>query len=1036
MKKILQLLLISLIIPFSGLSADEAMFISDPFPTPDGREIVFVYQGDIWKIPSVGGTAYRITSMEGDESLPVVSPDGKWIAFSGSSDGNRNIYVVSAEGGEIKRLTWHSSNDDVDSWSWNSDRIYFTSGRMNSYSGWEVPLTGGTPARLFSSAYWDNSHFITPDPVTGDFLFSESGESYRSNNRKRYVGENNPDIKAYNPVTGKFRQLTTYEGKDLWPTVDSKGRLYFMSDEDTGEYNLFTFESGKKKRLTSFNSSAGRPRVSADGSVVTFTLDYSLFTFNTVTGESKKVEVNLFSDRPLEKNLSFKTDGNISSFDVAPDNKKIAFVSRGRLFVSDIKGQFVREIMTNPAERVTEVLWCSDSKTMLIVRTNGGWPNLYKIAADSDGGEKAVMEGEGTARLVNMNSDRTKAVYYFGRDQLRVTDLTTWADKLLLKDEFWFRGSKPGFSPDSRYVYYTPYRHFESDVKLFDTEKKSVINLTNTFLSESDPFWSPDNKYIWFTADRTAASYPRGGGETKLYRIPLKKEVEPFKSDRIEEILGMKKEKISVSKEPLVIDTTQLLYRWEAPLRVGARQSNPYVITSDTVTTVLFTSTHEGGRKVYKFSERPFGSNRIEEIKGLRSGDFVAAGKDLYSISGGKIYKVNLRGNKADEIKISHSFTRNLAMEFSQMFYEGWTVLAENYYDETMHGTDWKAMRDRYGKFLPAVRSRADLRKLMNDMLGELNSSHMGFSTRGDDERVPMTMVTAASGIIFNNKDPYRVERVVDMSPADYHNSALAKGDLLESVNGVKVDYTVSRESYFLFPSMPEELVLVLADSKGLKKEVKIHPVSQGAINSLLYDEWIFSNQERVDKLSGNRVGYVYLKDMGAGSLDKFIIEMTSKEVKKEALIVDLRYNTGGNIHDDLIKFLSQRPYLNWKFREGMVSPQPHFAPSGKPIVLLINQSSLSDAEMTAAAFRELGLGTIVGTETYRWIIFTSSSSLVDGSSCRLPAWGCYTLDGTDLEFSGVKPDIYIRNHFTDIINDKDPQLEKSVEVLLEKLKN
>ncbi|MFN2380888.1 MAG: hypothetical protein ABR519_11880, partial [Bacteroidales bacterium] len=464
MKKNLQLFILSLLIPVYGLSADEVKFLSDPCPTPDGKEIVFVYEGDIWKVPTAGGTAYRITALEGMESLPVVSPDGKWIAFSGSADGNRNIYIVPANGGEITRLTWHSSNDDVDSWSWDSEKIYFTSGRMNSYSGWEVSVKGGTPVRLFSSAYWDNSHFITPDPVTGDLLFSESGESYRSNNRKRYIGENNPDIKAYNRERKSFRQLTSYEGKDLWPTVDKSGRLYFMSDQGTGEYNLFTLESGDRKRLTDFTSSAGRPRVSADGSVVAFTLDYSLYTYDTENNKYSEVLVSLFSSRPLQNDLSFDTDDNITSFDVAPDNKKIAFISRGRLFVSDIKGEFVKEVMTDPDERVMEAVWCSDSKTLLIVRTNGGWPNLYRIAADSNGGETPVLEGEGTVRQVNINGDRTKAVYYFGRDQLRIADLTDWSDRLLLNDEFWFRGSKPGFSPDGRYVYYTAYRHFESDI--------------------------------------------------------------------------------------------------------------------------------------------------------------------------------------------------------------------------------------------------------------------------------------------------------------------------------------------------------------------------------------------------------------------------------------------------------------------------------------------------------------------------------------------------------------------------------------------
>ncbi len=1006
-----------------------ARFMSDPSPSPDGKILLFAFEGDIWKMDISGGTAYRITAMEGIESLPRYSPDGKWIAFTGTQDGNENVYVVPSGGGEIKQLTFHSSFDYTDSWSWDSEWIYFTSGRFNNFSTYRVKVDGSTPQRLFSDHYWDNAHFVVEDPTGETYIFSESGESFRSNNRKRYKGENNPDIKQYSPLNHQFKQLTDYEGKDLWPTIDKNGTIYFASDERTDEYNLFTFKNGMKTRLTSFTSSIGRPQVSGNGSVVVFTLDYEIHAWYPDSEETKKIPVKIFANKPLAFDKSFNTDGEITHYDISPDDKKIAFISRGRLFISDIKGQFISEIETPPVERVMEALWLQNSKDLIVIMTNHGWPNVYRLSLDGQPQLTALNRSEKSARMVVMNEKRDKAVYYSGTNELRMIDLKTFEEKLLLNDEFWFRGSPPGFSPDGKYIYFTAYRHFEQDILIFDPEKNKKINLTNTYLTESDPFWSPDGKYIYFTADRTETSYPRGGRNNRLYRIPLHKYVKPFRSDEIEKV--MKDDQKSDSDLPAGIDMDDLLLRWETPLNVGPRQSEPYVISKDSVSYILFNSSHEGKQGFYKLTLHPFKSPKTEAFKGITRGTVKNAKKNYYALSRGKIYKLNLKSNKADLIEIKYDFTKNLSDEFSQMFYEGWTVLAENYYDEEMHGTDWESKRSKYEKFLPFVRSRNDLRIIMNDMFGELNSSHMGFYSTGTEEEQKVSMITASTGILFEKENPYKVKRIIRHSPVDNIYTDILPGDLLVNIDDVSVDNIANRERYFLYPKMPEEITLGILRN-GKRIETKVHP--NGRINGLLYDEWIADNQERVDQLTGNRIGYVYLKNMGGGSLNRFLIEMTSEEVDKEGLIVDLRYNTGGNIHDDVLQFLSQKPYLKWKFREGMLSPQPHFAPSGKPIVLMINESSLSDAEMTTAGFKELGLGTVVGTETYRWIIFTSGARLVDGSSCRLPAWGCFTLDGTDLEFSGVSPDIYIKNRFPDKVKGEDPQLMKAIEVIMEQI--
>jgi C-terminal processing protease CtpA/Prc len=242
----------------------------------------------------------------------------------------------------------------------------------------------------------------------------------------------------------------------------------------------------------------------------------------------------------------------------------------------------------------------------------------------------------------------------------------------------------------------------------------------------------------------------------------------------------------------------------------------------------------------------------------------------------------------------------------------------------------------------------------------------------------------------------------------------------------------MDRNFYFTQPSLDKELRLTF-NSNGQIKVIKIHP--QQSLFTNLYDEWIDKNQKRVDEKSNGKIGYGYMKNMGQAELEQFIIDMTQELIKKDALIFDLRYNTGGNVHDEVLKFLSQRSYLQWKFREGKLTPQSNFSPGDKPIVLLINEQSLSDAEMTAQGFKQLKLGKIIGNGTYRWIIFTSGISLVDGSSVRMPSWGCYSKDGNDLEITGVQPDITVINTFEDKIGGKDPQLDKAIEEILRQLK-
>ncbi|MBS7566590.1 PD40 domain-containing protein [Mucilaginibacter sp. Bleaf8] len=1046
--------------PFARAQSPGTYFTSYPTLTPDGNTVIFSYEGDLWKADVNSPAAMRLTAMQGIETNPRVSPDGQWLAFSSSQYGNNDVYIMPMAGGEVKQLTYHEANDEVDSWSWDSKTIYFTSGRYNMFGAYSVNRTGGTPVRLFNH-YFNTIHGVVPHPQTGELFFSNTWESYNFAQRKHYKGDYNPDIQSYNPKTKAYKQYTNWIGKDFWTTLDSQGNIYFVSDETNGEYNLYTLTNGQKTALTSFTSSIKRPFVSAIGNRVVFEKDYQLYVYDVATKQSRKLNLNLYRNNVLAKDQEFDIDGRIEAMDASVDGKKIAFISRGEIFVSDIEGKFIQQLSRGNSERVTEVKWLPDNRTLIFSQTLEGYVNWYTLPADGTGKPKQITSEKRSNRQLTVNKAHTQGVYLSGRDEVRIIDLKTLASKTIAKDELWgFQNSKPYFSPNGEYVAYTARRNFELDIFVYNVNTGKNFNLTQTGVTESDPFWSPDGKDLYFASSRTQAQYPTGANNTHIYRLPLQRTDEDFKLNKFRDLFSEEKKSevptnINKSKKPenapkhtstqpvpkapanISIDTVEVMNRLERISPEFGRQGNPYVIQKGSKTMVYYISDQAEGRPgVYRTTIEPFENNKTEKVVGANGWSFeiVPSGDRYYLIANGNVYKLSLDQNRVDELDLSYTFNRNLDGEFKQMFDEAWADLEENYYDPQFHGVDWKKTHDHYQTFLPYITNRADLRVMLNDMLGELNSSHMGFGTTGPEERTNLHYRTMETGIVFNNEQPYVVAEVAKRSNADYKSIDVQPGDRLKAVNGVAVNESQNRNFYFTQPSLSPELELTFERS-GKTFTTKIHPQSAGDLKANLYDEWVDHNRKVVTQKSHNRIAYTQMKDMGGSSLQHFLEDMVDDAYKKDALILDLRYNTGGNVHDAVLNFLSQRPYLQWQYRNGQRTVQPNFAPAAKPIVLLINEQSLSDAEMTAAGFKALKLGKIIGTETYRWIIFTSAKGLVDGSSVRLPSWGCFTLDGKDLEKEGVKPDIYIKTTFVDRLNGTDPQLDRAIEEIMKELK-
>ena len=1029
MKRVL--LLAALLAACSAAFAENIRFASHPSLSPDGKQIYFSYDGDIYSVPVTGGQATAWITMPGVQDSPLVSPDGRWLAFSSDIQGNSDVYVVPLAGGQAVQLTFHEAPDTPVSWSADSRYIYFESTRESARrTSFRVAAAGGTPQLMFEG-FFNTVVNLTENPKTGEFLFNESMESISFPTRKRYVGDHNPNIKSWNPKTKAYSELTDYVGKDQWPMADRAGNVYYVSDELNKESNIVRYvKGGKPVQLTSFDRSVQYPSIAFGGSAIVFLKDYEIHVLDPASGRVSVPEISVASGSvPVRRSFTEQTP---TAADVSPDGKKFALAIRGGLYVSDTKCKFLQRLATPADERVSEVVWGDDSKTLYYIRTEKGWTNLYRTAADGSSAETVVFSSNGNSKNLSVNHKRDKAAFMDGSRSVMLLDMKSGAVTKVADVEFWsFQGYDLSFSFDDRYLAFDAMHLFEPDIFLYDLKEGKLVNFTNSASVEHGAVFSPDGRVMYLLANPTSASFPKGT-RASLYKLPLRKYDTPFKSAAVEDLFKDKKD-APKKDSSVVIDFKNIHERMTRVEREG-NQGSLYVWSSKGKDYLLYRSSGSGPAGVFAL-EISDPEAKPKQIKDLTTGSFFSCKDALYCLGSGAIYKVDPAAGTATKTAVSKDVEVVLGDEFSQMFYEAWAALEQNYYDVNFHGTDWYADRDHYASFLPYVRTRANLRTLLSDLLGELNSSHMGFTSSGSEEKPQTQTRTYGTGILFDNGDPFKVAGVLADSPADKFEINLRKGDRLVAVDGQRVDERQNRERYLSGAVARDELKLTF--SRGGKEfDVKVHPASFSTVKTMAYKEW---EQQRADIVSGRtegKVGYIHMRAMGNEDLESFLLKMHTEVFDKEALILDLRYNNGGNVHKEVIDFLRGQAHFEWSYRDFPKASHPNVTPGGKPIVVLVNEHSLSDAEVTSNGIKTLGIAKLVGTETYRWIIFTSSFRLLDGSTLRLPAWGCYSVvDGSDLENTGVKPDIYVRNTFKDRIEGKDPQLDAAIREVMTQLK-
>lgn len=1010
-------------------------FLLQPSLTPDGERVYFVHADAVWSASTKGGIATPAVTLPGKSYTPRVSPDGQWLAFVSTADGNPNLYVMPTLGGAVRQLTFTDGDKEVDSWSWDSETIYFTSRTYNLYAAYRTSRRGGTPTPALSSSFYSHSHGAVEAPQAQGLYYGTSWESARFATRKGYRGANTPAIEYLQSSTNTVRRITDGKSQALWPVVDREGSLYFVGDANSKAFNLFRLKEGRAEQLTHFEQSIYTPSISANGEKIAFVKDYQIYIYDVAARTSSLCPIRLPDYSAISLPIARQVEGAISDFDLSPDGEKIAFISRGRLFIASRNADRIKELSTPSTERAQAVRWLADSKTVVYSRTADGWANLFTQPATGNGQEKRITRTN--ARQYNLVPSPSREVIAFlsGNNSLQLLDTKTLTCKEIARNEFWYFSDAPAFSHDGQRLLYTAYNQFEPDIFIYDLTSNQTLRVTNNGTAENTPVWDATGTALYFSANRAVPRFPKGILQSELYRLPLVKGSPRI--TRNEDFSALFSSTNTHSKQrqssakAFAFDPSGLLDRWEHIATPAAVVTSLQSTLHRDSLRVLFSYTYEPqNSSVGYVKEDKYGRVYFRHLGRGYLDRAVAQNGTTLALINGAIVNVNFDRDELHPLAVHHTFTTSASDEFRQMFFETWAVIAQTFYDPTYHNTDWQAVRRYYEQFIPFIRTRDELAILQTDMLGELNASHLGYNTYGAEGESYYRQKGYTVGLEFCKTDPFKVQSVVYGGPLDRTESRITEGVHLVGVNGVRAARNANRDSLFYGAQVPDELTLTFRDASGEFEEV-CRPISYERLRRLRYEHWASRRRGIVDSVSRGAIGYVHMYDMGDQSLERFLREMTSVCLNRKALIVDLRHNRGGNVHDDVLRFLSQRPYMRWQSRGGRMSPQPNFAPSGVPIVMLIDRESLSDAEVTASAFKELKLGTLMGTETYRWIIFTGSFGLVDGSSTRVPTWGCYDMQGRDLELTGVSPDIYVPMDANDYYHDRDTQLGAAIKHLL-----
>jgi Tol biopolymer transport system component/C-terminal processing protease CtpA/Prc len=1071
-KKSVLSMLFSLVFMGIGLAQNPPQWMRYPSISPDGSKIAYTYKGDLYVVPSVGGDAKQITFHEAHDYKPVWSKDGNKIAFASDRYGNFDIFIMDANGGAASRLTYHSNDELPYDFSTDGTKVVFGATRLDIASHRQYP-TGSQPELYTVSTkggrvdqIWTIPSEYIQSNKDGSKMIYHDKKGGENEWRKHHQSGIARDIWIYDQRSDAHKMLTSFYGEDRNPVFSPDETEIFYLSESNGNFNVFALELADPENssaLTDFKTYPVRFLSIANNGLMSFSYDGELYTLKK--GESpKKLSVTLKTQAISNSDNYIAINGGVREMVISPDGKEIAFIARGEVFVTSVDGALTKRI-TNTAEQERFVEFGPDGKSIIYSsERNGKWQIFESKKVRSEEPfffastllkEEVMISSTEDVYLPKVSPDGRKIAYISGRRTLKVIDLTTKAEVTLLTPEqlFHMRDGDQYFtwSPDSKWLLasYRP-TMVNSEVVLLDASgKKPMQNLTKSGYGDDKAIWANDGKQmLWFSNRDGLRSYATSGqNQNDVYTLffnqedwdkfrlskedfDLMNEIE--KSTKKETEADKDKKEAPKTTKPLTFDLDEIEER-KARLTIHSSDLGDAVLAKD-------------GEKLYYLTAFEKGMNlwstnlRTKETKQEIALNANSASlmwdkkqKNLYLIANGSISKINPETMKQEPIKIAGEMTYDKDAERAHLFEHIWLRTKGIFYTPDMHGVDWEAAKSNYEKYIPHIGNEYEFAEMISEMIGELNVSHAGARY---SRTIAMADATASLGIFIDysfKANGIKVMEVISGGPLDKAGITIKPGMIIEQIDGQLVSPEIDFAKFLNRKAEKFTLIEVLDPSSGTRAQYTIKPISLGAENQLLYKRWVRKNQAEVDSLSGGKLGYVHIPGMSDGPYRNVYEEMMGKYHEREAVIVDTRFNGGGDLVADLAMFFTGEKFLTYATEDKVVGYEPTSRWT-KPTLAMFNEANYSDGHCFACGYTDLKIGKTVGMPTPGTCSFAGWESLSNGVR-----WGAVPISaknkaGEWLENNETRPQFEIKNMPGKIDRGIDQQLTKAVEELLKEV--
>ncbi len=1029
------------------------------YPNASKTHIAFTHGGDVFTAPIQGGLARKVTNSDGVEMFPRFSRDGKKLAFSAEYDGNREIYVMPALGGEPERLTYSMDIGELPDrmgpdkiiMQWTKDNSILYRSRQQSWHAWVgqlflVPESGGFPEMLEVP----RSGFASLSPDGTKLAYNRIFREFRT--WKRYRGGQADDIWIYDLKSKELKNITNNPAQDIIPMWHGN-KIYFLSDRNY-VMNLYVHDlnTGNTKQLTNFRKYDVKfPSIGTD--YIAFENGGYIYLLDLANDTHKKIDIQIAEDFVTAREKICDASKRIESFEISPDGKLGLFTARGNIFTVPAKNGKTKTLTATSGVHERNAVWSPDGKWIAYISDESGEDEVYVMKPD--GSEKTQLTKNSKSYRYELkwspdskyllHSDKTLSLYIIDVENKNVKTIArskAWE----IRDFYW--------SPDGKYAACTNFcEDFMTYIDVYSVKTGETYTVTDRFFNSHSPEFSEDGKYLFFVSDRT---FNPGINKvewnfyytsmSKIYGITLEKDTEsPFAFEEVnvdvkEDKKKEKKDKKDDEKKEqknIKIDFENIKSRiFELPVPTG---NYGHLVSA--------------GSKLYYNHNSDFYVFDFESKEAKKAGDFRS-----FEISADKkhiIYKQKknyFTAKLSDDVKQGEKldlsgmeFMLNPREEWQQVFDESWRQMKYFFYDPKMHGYDWEEIGKKYREMLPHVTHRTDLTYIIGEMIAELNVGH-AYTGGGDMpkvEKVPVGLLGADYEYDENAK-MYRITKIYEgrnweektRSPLTEPGINISEGDYILEIDDEKI--TKEHHPFKALVNKAGKYVTIKVNDKASDKGAEEFDVKTIANEKeLRYFNWVEENRRKVEEATDGKVAYVHVPDMMPDhGLNEFV-KYFYPQARKEALIIDDRYNGGGNVSPMLIERLRRVLTVAKHARnQDVVMTNPDAVIMG-PMVCLINELSASDGDLFPYQFRERGLGKLIGKRTWGGVIgIRGSLPFLDGSYLYKPEFANFGADGTwILEGTGISPDIEVDNHPAEETEGTDRQLNKAIEVILEEMK-